>query len=57
VSGDVEIDEIEEYLKLGVAAISLTTALFPPDAVARGDTVMITTLARRAAAAAGTIWA
>ena len=57
VSGGVEIDQIEEYLSLGVAAVGLTTALFPPDAVRRGDTYLITTLARRASAAAGAIWA
>jgi 2-dehydro-3-deoxyphosphogluconate aldolase/(4S)-4-hydroxy-2-oxoglutarate aldolase len=57
VSGGVEIDQIEEYLSLGVAAIGLTTALFPPEAVRRGDTALIASLARRAAAAAGAIWA
>lgn len=57
VSGGVEIDQIEEYLSLGVSAIGLTTALFPAEAVRRGDTSLITGLARRAAAAAGAIWA
>jgi 2-dehydro-3-deoxyphosphogluconate aldolase/(4S)-4-hydroxy-2-oxoglutarate aldolase len=57
VSGGVELDQVEEYLSLGVAAIGLTTALFPPDAVALGDTATITALARRAAAASGAIWA
>jgi 2-dehydro-3-deoxyphosphogluconate aldolase/(4S)-4-hydroxy-2-oxoglutarate aldolase len=57
VSGGVEIDQVEEYLSLGVAAIGLTSALFPPDAVRRGDTALITALARRAAAATGAIWA
>jgi 2-keto-3-deoxy-6-phosphogluconate aldolase len=57
VSGGVEIDQIEEYLSLGVSAIGLTTALFPPDAVRRGDTALITALARRAATAAGALWA
>ncbi|HXM54337.1 MAG TPA: 2-dehydro-3-deoxyphosphogluconate aldolase [Candidatus Dormibacteraeota bacterium] len=57
VSGGVEIDQIEEYLSLGVSAIGLTTALFPADAVRRGDASLITGLARRAAAAAGAIWA
>lgn len=57
VSGGVEIDQIEPYLALGVAAIGLTTALFPPDAVRSGDTALITTLARRAAAATGAVWA
>jgi 2-dehydro-3-deoxyphosphogluconate aldolase / (4S)-4-hydroxy-2-oxoglutarate aldolase len=57
VSGGVEIDQVEEYLSLGVAAVGLTTALFPPEAVRRGDTAVIAGLARRAAAAAGAIWA
>lgn len=57
VSGGVEIDQVEEYLSLGVAAVGLTTALFPPDAVRHGDMSMITALARRAAAAAGAVWA
>src|SRR5689334_3717183 len=45
VSGGVEIDQVEEYLSLGVDAIGLTTALFPPEAVRRGDTSLITSLA------------
>jgi 2-dehydro-3-deoxyphosphogluconate aldolase / (4S)-4-hydroxy-2-oxoglutarate aldolase len=57
VSGGVELDQIDEYLSLGVAAIGLTTALFPPDAVRRGDTELIASLARRAAAATGAVWA
>jgi 2-dehydro-3-deoxyphosphogluconate aldolase/(4S)-4-hydroxy-2-oxoglutarate aldolase len=57
VSGGVEIDQIEEYLSLGVAAIGLTTALFPPDAVRRGDVALITALARRASAATTALWA
>jgi 2-dehydro-3-deoxyphosphogluconate aldolase / (4S)-4-hydroxy-2-oxoglutarate aldolase len=57
VSGGAEIDQIEEYLSLGVSAIGLTTALFPPESVRRGDTSLITALARRATAAAGAIWA
>jgi 2-dehydro-3-deoxyphosphogluconate aldolase / (4S)-4-hydroxy-2-oxoglutarate aldolase len=57
VSGGVEIDQVETYLALGVAAIGLTTALFPPDAVRRGDTATITALARRAATATGAVWA
>ena len=57
VSGGVEIDQIEAYLSLGVAAIGLTTALFPPDAVRDGDTAKVTALARRAARATGAVWA
>jgi 2-dehydro-3-deoxyphosphogluconate aldolase/(4S)-4-hydroxy-2-oxoglutarate aldolase len=56
VSGGVEIDQVEEYLSLGVGAIGLTTALFPPEAVRHGDTGLIMALARRAAAAAGAVW-
>ena len=57
VSGGVEIDQLDEYLSLGVAAVGLTTALFPPDAVRRGDMALITALARRATAATGALWA
>jgi 2-dehydro-3-deoxyphosphogluconate aldolase/(4S)-4-hydroxy-2-oxoglutarate aldolase len=57
VSGGVEIEQIGEYLSLGVCAIGLTTALFPPEAVRRGDSSLIMTLARRASAAAGAMWA
>lgn len=51
VSGGVEIDQVAEYLKLGVKAVGLTTALFPPDAVRDGDKAKIIELARRAVAA------
>ncbi|TMD10168.1 MAG: hypothetical protein E6J02_02020 [Chloroflexi bacterium] len=51
VSGGVEIDQVTDYLKLGVTAIGLTTALFPPDAVARGEFDVIKRLAREAASA------
>jgi 2-dehydro-3-deoxyphosphogluconate aldolase/(4S)-4-hydroxy-2-oxoglutarate aldolase len=57
VSGGVEIDQIEEYLALGAVAVGLTTALFPPELVRRGDASLITTLARRAAAVAEPAWA
>jgi len=57
VSGGVEIDQVELYLSLGVAAVGLTTALFPPDAVQCGDMALITNLARRATAATGAVWA
>jgi 2-dehydro-3-deoxyphosphogluconate aldolase/(4S)-4-hydroxy-2-oxoglutarate aldolase len=56
VSGGVEIHQVEEYLSLGVVAVGLTTALFPPDAVRQGDIGLITALARQAAAAAGALW-
>jgi 2-dehydro-3-deoxyphosphogluconate aldolase/(4S)-4-hydroxy-2-oxoglutarate aldolase len=56
VSGGVEMDQIEEYLALGVGAVGLTTALFPPRAVSSGDREQITALARRAVAATRTVW-
>ncbi|HVD01215.1 MAG TPA: aldolase [Candidatus Dormibacteraeota bacterium] len=51
VSGGVEIEQVSEYLKLGVRAVGLTTALFPTDAVKTGDKARITDLARRAVSA------
>lgn len=51
VSGGVELDQVAEYLSLGVKAVGLTTALFPPDAVDRRDTAAITALARQAVSA------
>ena len=57
VAGGVEIDQVEEYLQLGVAAVGLTEALFPPEALSRGDTALVTALARRAAAASRASWA
>lgn len=48
VSGGVEIDQVAEYLELGVRAVGLTTALFPPEAVKAGDWARITGLARQA---------
>jgi 2-dehydro-3-deoxyphosphogluconate aldolase/(4S)-4-hydroxy-2-oxoglutarate aldolase len=51
VSGGVELDQVAEYLKLGVKAVGLTTALFPPDKVKAGDKEAIAGLARRAVAA------
>jgi 2-keto-3-deoxy-6-phosphogluconate aldolase len=47
----VEIDQIRHYLALGVCAVGLTSALFPPDALRRGDMATITELARRASTA------
>jgi 2-dehydro-3-deoxyphosphogluconate aldolase/(4S)-4-hydroxy-2-oxoglutarate aldolase len=55
VSGGVELDQVEEYLQLGVAAVGLTTALFPPEAIRRGDMALITALARRVVGAAGAL--
>jgi len=51
VSGGVEIEQVAEYLRLGVKAVGLTTALFPPDALEAGDWARIEGLARRAVAA------
>ena len=51
VSGGVELDQVAAYLRLGVKAVGLTTALFPPDAVSKGDTERISALAREAVAA------
>jgi 2-dehydro-3-deoxyphosphogluconate aldolase/(4S)-4-hydroxy-2-oxoglutarate aldolase len=58
VSGGVEIDQVRHYLSLGVCAVGLTTALFPPEALQRRDMATITELARRAATAttAATGW-
>jgi 2-dehydro-3-deoxyphosphogluconate aldolase/(4S)-4-hydroxy-2-oxoglutarate aldolase len=57
VSGGVELHEVEEYLLHGVSVVGLTTALFPPEAVRRGDMGLITELARRATALTGALWA
>ena len=50
VSGGVEIDEVPAYLKLGVKAVGLTTAIFPTQVLRSGDVAPITELARRASA-------
>jgi 2-dehydro-3-deoxyphosphogluconate aldolase/(4S)-4-hydroxy-2-oxoglutarate aldolase len=55
VSGGVEIEHIEEYLRLGVKAVGLTTALFTPKALATGDMGEIRARAQRVAEAAGAI--
>lgn len=52
VSGGVEIDEVEAYLKAGVRAVGLTTAVFPEAAMRARDYEAVTRLARRAAAQA-----
>lgn len=52
VSGGVTIDDIGDYLRLGVKAIGLTNALFPPDALAKRDYERIRENAERAAKAA-----
>lgn len=52
VSGGVPIDDIGAYLRLGVRAIGLTSALFPPDALAQHDMDRVRQNAERAAQAA-----
>ena len=52
VSGGVPIEDIGAYLRLGVKAVGLTTALFPPEALARRDMKLIRANAERAAALA-----
>jgi len=52
VSGGVPIEDIGAYLRLGVKAIGLTTALFPRDALASKDMDTIRQNAVRAAQAA-----
>jgi 2-dehydro-3-deoxyphosphogluconate aldolase/(4S)-4-hydroxy-2-oxoglutarate aldolase len=49
VSGGVAIDDIGPYLRLGVRAVGLTSALFPPDALAHRDMDRIRENAERAA--------
>jgi 2-dehydro-3-deoxyphosphogluconate aldolase / (4S)-4-hydroxy-2-oxoglutarate aldolase len=55
VSGGVAIDEIGEYLRLGVKAVGLTGSLFPAEAVARNDMEAIRQNAVRAAEAAAAV--
>lgn len=55
VSGGVEIDQIETYLGLGVKAVGLTSALFPPDRLRERDIDAITELARRTVEATGAV--
>jgi 2-dehydro-3-deoxyphosphogluconate aldolase/(4S)-4-hydroxy-2-oxoglutarate aldolase len=52
VSGGVAIEDIGAYLRLGVKAVGLTTALFPPEALAHRDMDVIRSNAQRAAEAA-----
>jgi 2-dehydro-3-deoxyphosphogluconate aldolase/(4S)-4-hydroxy-2-oxoglutarate aldolase len=51
-SGGIEIDQIPAYLRLGVKAVGLTTALFSAEALARRDMDGIREKASRAVAAA-----
>lgn len=52
VSGGVEIDDVPAYLRAGVKAVGLTTAVFPLAALRSGDFGVVTDLARRASALA-----
>jgi 2-dehydro-3-deoxyphosphogluconate aldolase/(4S)-4-hydroxy-2-oxoglutarate aldolase len=52
VSGGVTIEDVDAYLRLGVKAVGLTTALFPADALAQNDMEVIRQNATRAAQAA-----
>jgi 2-dehydro-3-deoxyphosphogluconate aldolase / (4S)-4-hydroxy-2-oxoglutarate aldolase len=55
VSGGVGIEEVDSYLRLGVAAVGLTTAVFPPELLKAGDWGGIRELARRASMAAAAL--
>ena len=52
VSGGVPMEDIGAYLRLGVKAIGLTNALFPPEALVQRDWERIRQNAERAAQAA-----
>src|SRR5467141_2229223 len=52
VSGGVPIEDVGAYLRLGVKAVGLTNALFPPEALAKKDMELIAQNAERAAQAA-----
>lgn len=52
VSGGVEIEEVPAYLRAGVRAVGLTTAIFPPAVLRSAEFGQITELARRASALA-----
>ncbi len=52
VSGGVAIEQIGDYLRLGVKAVGLTNSLFPPEALAHRDMELIRQNAQRAAQAA-----
>jgi len=54
VSGGVAIEQIGDYLRLGVKAVGLTNSLFPPEALAHRDMELIRQNAQRAAQAAAT---
>ena len=55
VSGGVAIEDIGDYLRLGVKAVGLTGSLFPAEALARNDMEVIRHNAARAAQAAAAV--
>ena len=55
VSGGVAIEDIRAYLSLGVKAVGLTAALFPPEALANGNMEVVRQNAARAAQAAAAV--
>jgi 2-dehydro-3-deoxyphosphogluconate aldolase / (4S)-4-hydroxy-2-oxoglutarate aldolase len=55
VSGGVAIEDIAEYLRLGVKAVGLTGALFPADALAHNNLEVVRQNAARAAQAAASV--
>ena len=55
VSGGVAVEEIGEYLRLGVKAVGLTGSLFPAGALARNDMETIRRNAARAVQAAAAV--
>ena len=55
VSGGVAIEDIRAYLSLGVKAVGLTTALFPPEALVNGNMEVVRQNAARAAQAAAAV--
>ena len=55
VSGGVAIEDIGDYLRLGVMAVGLTGSLFPAEALARNDMEAIRRNAARAAQAAAAV--
>src|SRR5437763_1278828 len=52
VTGGQPIEDVGAYLRLGVKAVGLTNALFPPEALAKRDMDLIAQNAERAARAA-----
>jgi 2-dehydro-3-deoxyphosphogluconate aldolase/(4S)-4-hydroxy-2-oxoglutarate aldolase len=55
VSGGVAIEEVPEYLRLGVKAVGLTGSLFPAEALAQNNIEAIRQNAARAAQAAAAV--